>query len=171
MLQPFPDQNIQRGCAVQPTCWYPALLLTVVGFVLSFIAFRPGLMSYDSFYMYNQGFDSQITDWHHPFLPILMSVSRKFSNDTSLLLFFQSACLWFGIYFFAISLKNQIGKWALFIILIGFTPIILNQSGYIGKTALQTAMFLFVLEYVFIIILSINGLPCYFKFCSCSLCL
>ena len=136
------DQKNQQACVVQSILWPSALILTLIGFILSFIAFKPGLMSYDSFYMYNQGFDSQFTDWHHPFLPILMSFSRIISNDTSLLLFFQLACLWLGIYFFAVSTKNKIGKWALFSILIGYTPIILNQSGYIGKTSLQTAMFL-----------------------------
>jgi hypothetical protein len=94
--------------------------------------------------MYSQGVNKQFTDWHHPFLPILMMVSRTISNDTSFLLFIQLACLWTGVYLFSLSLKNQIGRWAVLSILIAYTPIILNQLGYLGKTTLQTATFLLV---------------------------
>ena len=137
------DENKQKT-RLQFIFWPPAFLLTSIGFILSFIALKPGLMSYDSFYMYHQGVNSQFTDWHHPFLPILMLFSRIISGDTSLLLLFQSACLWIGVYLFAVSIRYQIGSWALLSILIGYTPIILNQIGYLGKTSVQTAMFLVV---------------------------
>lgn len=133
-----------KPSATQSLLWLPALLLTALGFIVNFAALRPGLMSYDSFTMYDQGVTFQFIDWHHPFLPLLMAFSRAVSGGTSLLLFFQLACLWTGLHLFAVSMRQQIGRWALLVIMIGYTPVMLNQSGFLGKTPLQTATFLLV---------------------------
>lgn len=124
--------------------WNLSIFLSVLGLVLSYIAFSPGLMTYDTFSAYNQTFTLEFTDWHHPFLSILMFFSRVTTGDTSLLLVFQLACIWFGIFLFSISIKKHIGNWSIFLILIAYFPFILNYAGFLGKTPLQTAMFLLV---------------------------
>lgn len=124
--------------------WLPAALMSSIGLISSFVALMPGTMTFDSFAMYGMGITWQFSDWHHPFMAVLMAFSRVIANDTSILLFLQLAALWTGIYLFALSMRLQIGIWALLSILIGFSPMVVSQAGYLHKTPLQTAIFLMV---------------------------
>jgi hypothetical protein len=94
--------------------------------------------------MYGMGLRWQFNDWHHPFIPVLMALSRITTNSTSLLLLLQLSAIWLGTFLFAVSLNRQIGAWALLSILLGVTPVVLCQAGYLHKTPLQTALFLLV---------------------------
>jgi hypothetical protein len=123
--------------------WVPAILMTMCGLIASFIALYPGTMSVDSFYMYGMGLKWRFNDWQHPFIPLLMSVSRILTGDTSLLLFFQLGAFWMGVYFFSASLKDHIGIWALLVIFVGISPVVLSQAGYLHKTPLQASLFMF----------------------------
>lgn len=135
----------QNNTHSPPTCfWLPAALIAAFCLVASFIALNPGIMHWDSFRMYDMGMQWRFNDHHHPFLPVLMAFSNRISGDTSALLVFQLAALWSGIYLYAVSLRSQIGAWALLSYLIGMSPLVLSQSGLMHKTAMQTALFMLV---------------------------
>lgn len=128
------------GAMLQP--W--ALLISLTGLALSFIAYYPGAMTWDSFVMWGTGWIWPWHDWHSPYIPLSMAMSRRLLGDPSALLFLQLLLSWGGLYFSACGLRRQSPVWAELLPLLGFTPMFLVISGYLHKTPLQASVFLFV---------------------------
>ena len=130
--------------------WPPAALICLAGFLFNFIAAFPGLMTWDSFVMYDEGVEWKFCDHHHPFIGVLMGLGRFIRNDPSPYLFFQLSLFWGGIYMFTLALRNQVGQWAIIAPFIGLLPFNLSLSGYLHKTPLLTACFLFSCSWLFL---------------------
>lgn len=127
-----------------------SLVISLVGLVFSFIAFFPGGMSPDSFDMWGMGWKWPWNDWHSTYISLLMNASRQLRDDPAIYLFFQLLLLWGGLYFFSAALRKTVGNWALLVPLLGFTPMFLGLSGYLHKTPLQVAIFIFVFSIIYL---------------------
>ena len=130
--------------------WVPAAAIVFAGFTFNFIAVFPGLMSYDSFDMWNRAVELNFWDWSHPLINVLMAVGRLIRDDPSPYLFFQLGLLWSGIYMFTLALRNQLGKWVFVAAFFGLLPFILVLSGYLHKTPLLAACFLFSSSWLYL---------------------
>ncbi len=131
--------------------FFPAsLLVSFVGLTISFMAHFPGGMTFDSFVMWGWGWEWPRHDWHSTYISLLMSVARQIRDDPAAYLFVQLFFHWGGLYFFSAALRKSVGKWALLIPLLGFTPVFLGLSGYLHKTPIQTAIFLFAFGVIFL---------------------
>jgi hypothetical protein len=129
---------------------YPsALVVSLSGLVLSFIAYYPAAMSWDSFVMWGMGWEWPWHDWHSPYIPLLMGVSRRLRGDPSALLFLQLFLSWGGLYLSACGLRRRSPVWGALLPALGFTPMFLVVSGYLHKTPLQASVFLFVFGALF----------------------
>jgi hypothetical protein len=129
--------------------WPLAIILAFAGLLFTFFADFPGLMTTDSFDMWNMGVERDFTDWDAPLVSVLMLVSGFFRNDPALYLFFQLSLLWGGIYIFSLALRVQNGRWPILAVCIGFFPPIIGLSGYLQKTPLQASCFLFVFSVLY----------------------
>jgi hypothetical protein len=134
----------------QDNFWLPAAAICLAGFLFTFIAVFPGLMTWDSFVMYNMGVEWEFDDWHHPFIGVLMGLGHFITGDPSPYLFIQLSLLWTGIYLFSLALRNQIGNWAIIAPFIGLLPFNLSLSGYLHKTPILTACFFFSCSWLFL---------------------
>jgi hypothetical protein len=134
----------------QDNFWLPAAAICLAGFLFTFIAVFPGLMTWDSFVMYNMGVEWEFHDWHHPFIGVLMGLGHFITGDPSPYLFIQLSLLWTGIYLFSLALRNQIGSWAIIAPFIGLLPFNLSLSGYLHKTPILTACFFFSCSWLFL---------------------
>ena len=134
----------------QFACFPAALTIALVGLIISFIAHFPGEMSYDSFVMWGMGWKQPWHDWHSPYISLLMTASRTLRDDQAVYLFFQLFFQWIGLYLCAAAMQEKVGKWALLIPLLGFTPMFLGLSGYLHKTPLQANIFLFIFGVIYL---------------------
>jgi len=131
--------------------WPAAAVLAVLGWVLIFLAFRPGFMTWDSFNMWNMGAAWRFHDHHNPVIGVMLGVSRLVTGDPSAYLALQLGLWWGGAYLFAVAWRVRVGRWALLAVLVGFTPPALSLMGYIHKTPLLTACFLFGTSWLFLV--------------------
>lgn len=140
------------GSGTPPRLWWLlAAALAGVGFVLTFLAFRPGIMTPDSFSMWNMGVTWRFHDHHHPLIGLMLGVSRLVAGDPSAYLALQLGLWWGGALLFAVAWRERVGWWALAALLVGFTPPALSLMGYIHKTPLLTSCFLFAVSWLFVL--------------------
>lgn len=142
--------DVKNSAPFYENLWIPAVAICLAGFLFNFIAVFPGLMSPDSFVMYNEAVEWKFRDHHHPFIGVLMGIGRFIRDDPSPYLFFQLSLFWGGIYMFFLALRNQVGKWAIIGPFIGLLPFNLSLSGYLHKTPLLTACFFFSCSWLFL---------------------
>ncbi len=134
------DSKLQK-----PSIWFPAaFVICFTGFWFTLLATYPGCMTWDSFVMWGMGWKWGWKDWHHPFIPVLMSISRWLRGDPGIYLGFQLFLQWAGLYCIAAAARPVAGRWSLVIPLLGFSPMFLVLSSYLHKTPLQAATFTFV---------------------------
>lgn len=129
--------------------WPSAFIIAFGGFLFCFIANFPGGASHDTFSLWEMAITGKYRDWHHPIIAFLMRIGLIFRNDFSPLLFLQLLLFWGGTYFFALALRKKIGNWALMAIFLGFLPFNIGLSGYLHKTPLLSACFLFVSSFLY----------------------
>ena len=141
---------MKDSISIYENFWMPAAVICLAGFLFNFIAVFPGLMSPDSFFMYNEGVEWKFSDYHHPFIGFLMGLGRFIRDDPSPYLFFQLFLFWGGMYMFTLALRNQVGEWAIIGPFIGLLPFNLSLSGYLHKTPLLTACFFFSCSWLFL---------------------
>lgn len=126
-------------------------LFIASGFLLHFLAVFPGLMTWDSFAMWNMGVEWRFWDWHHPFIGVLMGLGRLLRDDPAPYLFVQLGLNWGGAFVFILALERQIGSWALLGALLCLLPSHLSHSGYLHTTPLLTACYFFVCSWLYLV--------------------
>lgn len=100
-----------------------ALLL----FIVTFLAFQPGIMSNDSFNQFGQALNVSFTDQHPPMMAIWWSLLTILYDSPATLLIFHLVMLWSALYLLATKYKNN------YILLIGLLPFVVNFSDVLWK--------------------------------------
>lgn len=129
-------------------CFF-SLVLSLAGLFFTFIACFPGLMTSDSFDMWNMGIERHYSDWDAPLLSVIMLATSFLRSDPALYLFIQLSLMWSGIFIFSMALKAQQGRWPIVAVCLGYFPPILGLSGYLQKTPFQASCFLFVFSVLY----------------------
>lgn len=108
-----------------------ALIFVSGGFIIFWVIFYPGFMSYDSIIQYYQAKSFIFNDWQPPIMSFLWSVLDFFLHGPSSMLAFNLLLLWISIYIWWKSYKSY--KFAWLILITPFLPWVLNFSGVIWK--------------------------------------
>lgn len=103
------------------------LLYTITLFIISILAFQPGLMSSDSIYQYKQALSVSFTDHHPAMMSIWWAVLLTIHKSPIVLLIFHLSMLWIALGLFARKYKNN------YILLIGLLPFVINFSAVLWK--------------------------------------
>ena len=113
------------------------LLLGVIGFLIHFFVFYPGLMSPDSNTIYQSAINHSYSDHHPPMLGLLWHYLNFIIKGPHLLYLFNITMLWLGIYVlvFKVFLDK---KWKFLCLCIPFFPQMLVYSGWIWKDIIFT---------------------------------
>lgn len=108
-----------------------ALVLSVTGFALCWVAFYPGYMSFDSLYQYAMSNSGSYSDWHPPLMAWFWSVLNLGFDGPQGMLFWHLALLWGGLYAWSRIFRGL--QHHCLIPLVGFLPWVLNFSGVLWK--------------------------------------
>lgn len=107
--------------------------IPLIGFLISWIAFYPGFMSYDSLMQYDMSKTLIFNDSNPPIMAWVWSILNIFFIGPEGLLFFHLLLLWFGLYFFYRYNKKNNDKYPWLIFIVGFLPWVINFSGVLWK--------------------------------------
>jgi hypothetical protein len=95
--------------------FYQNLLIYIIsttGFILSLLAFWPGLMEYDSFYQYGQATGKlPLNDWHPVSMTLLWRALIAIYDGPQLMLILQIFLYWTGFLYLAWNLLHQTHRW------------------------------------------------------------
>jgi hypothetical protein len=136
------DTEVPRGGR------FPALA-AAIGFVFTFCAFYPGVLSSDSLDQFQQALNFHFSDWHPPAMAILWSLLTRIWSGPQLMLLMQEALFWGGVYFLLSALDIRAIWSRIIVVLLLFSPVLLNFSGVIWKDVQLAAAWIFVLASVF----------------------
>lgn len=132
-----------------PHCATFPLAVALTGFVFTFCAFYPGIMSPDSLDQFQQALNFQFNDWHPPIMAILWSGLAHIWRGPQLMLLVQETLFWSAVYILLSALDIR-AIWArLIVIMMLFSPALLNFSGVLWKDVQLTAAWLFPVAMVF----------------------
>jgi dolichol-phosphate mannosyltransferase len=107
--------------------WNKTALFASLLFLVTWLAFEPGIMSPDSFHQYNQALTESFNDHHPPMMAIWWSFLTVLYESPTTLLIFHLLMLWSALYLLAREYNNN------YIFLIGVLPFIINYSGVLWK--------------------------------------
>jgi hypothetical protein len=118
--------------------------LALAGFVISLLAFWPGLMEFDSFDQYAQAIGKeQLNDWHPVILVFVWKLLIFVHDGPQLMLLLQLLLYWSGFLYLALHLLQRDKPWlGVAAILVAFSPFLVNFAGVLWKdTQLALAFF------------------------------
>lgn len=107
------------------------VFIAATSFFITWIAFYPGFMSWDSLHQYAVSKSLIFDDWHPPVMSWLWSILNLFFRGPEGLLFFHLTLLWSGLYIWQLLYREKKFSWL--ILSMGFFPWIINFSGVLWK--------------------------------------
>lgn len=116
--------------------------LALAGFVLSALAFYPGLFTPDSLKQFEQAQSGQFADWHPPAMAALWRALLVVHHGPQPLFFLHLALFWSGAFAVADALTRRGYVWAVWFPLVGLLPFVFNFLGVLWKdVALASSWF------------------------------
>lgn len=118
-------------------------IITIFGFIITYIFYAPGLSSPDTVAQLNQAINNSYDDWHPPAFAILWRALNKFIPNYEGMFLVSILLYWGG--FFLISLSRILDEdyYWLALPFFGFSPQLFNIVGTVWKDILFGAALLF----------------------------
>ncbi|MBS0386241.1 MAG: hypothetical protein JSS00_12935 [Proteobacteria bacterium] len=122
--------------------WADAVV-PALGFLLSAIAFYPGIFTPDSLDQFAQAQSGAFTDWHPPIMAALWFVLNRLHEGPELIFFAHLALFWVGLWAAGDALTLAGARWGALLPLVGFAPFVFNYLGLLWKDVALASAWLF----------------------------
>lgn len=109
------------------------IFICILGFAVTFFAFYPGFMSWDSMNQYEQALSGVYNDWQPPVMAVFWSILNMLSRGPQLMLAFHLTLYWASFLIFYVTYKKRGSRLAIYFPLVAFSPFLLNTVGVIWK--------------------------------------
>ena len=117
--------------------------LTAFGFLISVIAFYPGIFTPDSLYQFSQAQTGEFEDWHPPIMAALWFALNRLHEGPELLFFTHLILFWVGLWTLSDALARTGARWSALLPLIGLAPFVFNYLGLLWKDVALASAWLF----------------------------
>ncbi len=131
-----------RGAAMVQRDGRISRLLAITGFLLTLIAFYPGLVSSDSIIQYTQVRQASYFDHHPPIMVWVWTMLDRLIPGTFGMLLLHSAMTWVGLWAFADGAARRQLPWPWLPVACGFLPPLFSIAGEIWKDIGMTSALL-----------------------------
>src|SRR5689334_14317331 len=124
-----------RASVVSLRAWpsWTGAVLTAFGFLISVIAFYPGIFTPDSLYQFSQAQTGEFEDWHPPIMAALWFALNRLHEGPELLFFTHLILYWVGWWTLSDALARTGARWSALLPLIGLAPFAFNYLGLLWK--------------------------------------
>lgn len=123
------------------------LLIILLGCLFSIISSYPGFMSPDSFNQYEQARSGVYTDWHPPVMAWIWHYLLCMKDGPQPMLILHNILFWSGIFLIAIRLQKF--YYSIVLLILCFSPSILNFIGVIWKDTFLFSLLVFISGFTF----------------------
>ncbi len=106
---------------------------TLIGFLLSCVAYYPGFLSPDSLDQYQQGLTHQYSDWHPPIMAGFWSLLMHIQKGGVLMFLLQITAYWISFYILIRTAFQYFPKLFYLIPILFYAPYMINFIGNVWK--------------------------------------
>ena len=124
--------------------WPSALVAALAGggFALTLFVFYPGVMTYDSLYVYKAIAEGRVGDWQSPVMTALWAVIDPVAPGAGSMFLFTASLYWLGFALIGITLARRAPWLGLLAVLLGFMPPAFMFIGIIWRDMLFACVWL-----------------------------
>ena len=119
------------------------IALAAVGFLLSVVAFYPGIFTPDSLDQFAQAQSGEFEDWHPPIMAALWSMLLHIHDGPEPLFLMHLLLFWGGLWAVSDGMVRSGARWGVLLPLIGLAPFIFNYLGLLWKDVALASAWLF----------------------------